>query len=52
MPALDPDGIIDVDSEEEPNQTSTITSNTIDGIMVEDVHDGDLDDDLYNDYED
>ena len=50
VPVLDPTDIIDVDSEEELNQTGTITS-TYD-VMVKYVHNEDIDDNLDDDDED
>ena len=50
VPVLDPADIIDVDSEEELNQTGTITS-TYD-VMVKYVHNEDIDDNLDDDDED
>ena len=50
VPVLDPADIIDVDSEEELNQTGTITS-TYD-FMVKYVHNEDIDDNLDDDDED
>ena len=47
VPALDPDVIIYVESEEEQNQTVTITS--AEDVVVEDVRDDELDEDLDED---